>query len=37
MEVDLVSHSGENASGEFIYSLNMTDIRQAGWKAVLDR
>ncbi|HNZ54940.1 MAG TPA: transposase family protein [bacterium] len=30
MEVDLVSHSGENASGEFIYSLNMTDIL-TGW------
>lgn len=30
MEVDLVSHSGENASGEFIYTLNMTDIF-TGW------
>jgi hypothetical protein len=25
-EVDLVSHSGSNAAGEFIHSLNMTDI-----------
>jgi hypothetical protein len=25
-EIDLVSHSGSNASGEFIYSLNLTDI-----------
>jgi len=25
-EIDLVSHSGNNASGEFIYSLNLTDI-----------
>lgn len=30
MEVDLVSHSGENASGEFIHTLNMTDIF-TGW------
>lgn len=29
-EVDLVSHSGENASGEFIHTLNMTDIF-TGW------
>ena len=29
-EVDLVSHSGPAASGEFIYSLNVTDI-QTGW------
>jgi len=26
-EIDLVSHSGPHASGEFIYSLNLTDIR----------
>lgn len=25
-EIDLVSHSGSNASGEFIHSLNLTDI-----------
>ncbi len=25
-EIDLVSHSGNNASGEFIHSLNLTDI-----------
>lgn len=25
-EIDLVSHSGSNASAEFIYSLNLTDI-----------
>lgn len=25
-EVDLVSHSGNAASGEFVYSLNVTDI-----------
>ncbi len=25
-EIDLVSHSGDNASGEFLYSLNVTDI-----------
>jgi len=29
-EIDLVSHSGPHASGEFIYSLNLTDIR-TGW------
>ncbi len=29
-EIDLVSHSGSNASGTFIYSLNVTDI-QTGW------
>lgn len=29
-EVDLVSHSGPNASGEFIHSMNITDI-QTGW------
>ena len=29
-EVDLVSHSGENASGEFIHTLNITDIF-TGW------
>lgn len=30
LEVDLVSHSGNCASGEFVYSLNVTDI-QTGW------
>lgn len=30
VEVDLVSHSGPNASGEFIYSLNLTDLH-TGW------
>ncbi len=30
VEIDLVSHSGENASGEFLYSLNITDI-ETGW------
>lgn len=29
-EIDLVSHSGPNASGEFIFSLNVTDIH-TGW------
>jgi len=29
-EIDLVSHSGSKASGEFIYSLNFTDIF-TGW------
>lgn len=29
-EIDLVSHSGACASGEFIYSLNVTDIH-TGW------
>ena len=29
-EIDLVSHSGSHASGEFIYSLNVTDIH-VGW------
>ncbi len=29
-EIDLVSHSGSCASGEFIYSLNVTDIK-TGW------
>jgi len=29
-EIDLVSHSGPCASGEFIYSLNVTDIH-TGW------
>jgi len=29
-EIDLVSHSGECASGEFLYSLNVTDI-YTGW------
>lgn len=30
LEVDLVSHSGDSASGEFIFSLNVTDIL-TGW------
>ena len=30
VEIDLVSHSGPSASGEFIYSLNLTDIN-SGW------
>ncbi len=30
LELDLVSHSGESSSGEFIYSLNLTDI-YSGW------
>jgi transposase InsO family protein len=30
VEIDLVSHSGNSAEGEFIYSLNMTDIH-TGW------
>jgi transposase InsO family protein len=29
-EVDLVSHSGDSASGEFAYSLNLTDVH-TGW------
>jgi hypothetical protein len=29
-EIDLVSHSGDSASGEFCYSLNVTDIH-TGW------
>ncbi len=29
-EIDLVSHSGPNASGEFIHSFNLTDIH-TGW------
>jgi hypothetical protein len=29
-EIDLVSHSGPSASGEFIFSLNLTDIH-TGW------
>jgi len=29
-EVDLVAHCGEHASGEFVYSLNLTDIH-SGW------
>lgn len=29
-EIDLVSHSGPNASGEFLHSLNITDIH-TGW------
>jgi hypothetical protein len=30
LELDLVSHSGECASGEFLYTLNLTDIA-SGW------
>lgn len=30
VEVDLVAHSGDSASGEFIFSLNLTDIF-TGW------
>ena len=30
VEIDLVSHSGNRAEGEFIYSLNLTDIF-SGW------
>ena len=29
-EIDLVSHSGPSASGEFVYSLNLTDV-YLGW------
>lgn len=29
-EIDLVSHSGPHASGEFVHSMNITDI-QTGW------
>jgi hypothetical protein len=29
-EIDLVSHSGDSASGDFCYSLNLTDIH-TGW------
>ena len=39
VEVDLVSHSGNYGDGEFIHSLNMTDI-QTGWvetRAVLGK
>lgn len=38
-EIDLVSHSGPAASGEFIYSLNLTDIH-TGWcetRAIMGR
>ncbi len=38
-EIDLVSHSGPCASGEFIYSLNLTDIH-TGWcetRAIMGR
>lgn len=30
IEIDLVAHSGPHASGEFLYSLNVTDIH-TGW------
>jgi len=39
VEVDLVSHSGDSATGEFLYSLNLTDICSA-WtetRAVMGR
>jgi hypothetical protein len=39
METDTVSHSGESASGEFIYSVNLTDVH-TGWcetRAVIGR
>jgi len=39
VEVDLVAHSGNSASGDFIYSLNVTDI-YTGWvetRAVLGK
>ena len=39
LEIDLVEHSGPNASGEFVYSLNATDIH-TGWtqtRAVLGK
>jgi hypothetical protein len=39
LEIDLVSHCGPSASGEFIYSLNVTDIH-TGWtetRAVLGK
>jgi hypothetical protein len=39
VEIDLVSHSGECATGEFIYSLNLTDI-YSGWvesRAIMGR
>jgi transposase InsO family protein len=29
-EIDLVSHSGDSASGDFVYTLNLTDIH-TGW------
>jgi hypothetical protein len=38
-EIDLVSHSGDSASGDFCYSLNLTDIH-TGWtetRAVLGK
>jgi len=38
-EIDLVSHSGNSAAGEFVYSLNLTDIL-TGWvetRAVLGK
>ena len=34
VEADLVSHSGNDASGEFIYSLNLTDIHTAWGETV---
>jgi len=34
VEADLVSHSGDDACGEFIYSLNLTDIHTAWGETV---
>jgi transposase InsO family protein len=39
VEIDLVSHSGNSASGDYVYSLNLTDIA-TGWvetRAVLGK
>lgn len=39
VEIDLVSHSGPSASGEFLHSLNLTDIH-TGWgetRAIMGR
>jgi hypothetical protein len=30
MDIDLVSHEGDSAQGEFLYSLNATDVA-SGW------
>ena len=39
VEIDLVSHSGPSASGEFVHSLNLTDIflGWSGTRAILGR
>ncbi len=34
VEIDLVSHSGNSADGQFVYSLNLTDI-YSGWVETL--